>query len=166
MTNARYSFIWAGTSLFFLLLLFIGIPIGIHEIHDATTEFGIGPRSWPSLVTGLIVVASAYQAFHFLKLHRLARESGREDSNVEQMPFAPQPLVITFALLFLYYFSVSYLGIALASLIFFVIFSIRSGEKRYLMLVGIGAVLAVGLYYFFYYIARIPMPPGPFGGVI
>jgi len=26
--------------------------------------------------------------------------------------------------------------------------------------------LAIGLYYFFLYVAFVPMPPGPFGGVI
>jgi len=140
--------------------------MGIHEPMDDTEAFGIGPRTWPRIVTGIIVLASAYLAYLFYKVHRKAKEDNAPDDNVDQMPFDTRSLLITFALLALYYVLVSFLGIALSSLIFFTVFAARSGERRYPLLICIGTILGVGLYYFFYYVAKIPMPPGPFGGVI
>lgn len=166
MTNARYALLWGLFALYFLFILTVGIDFGIQEPMDDTEAFGIGPRTWPRIVTGIIVAAGAYLSYLFHKMHRKAKEGYRPDTNVDQMPFDTSSLIITFALLALYYVLVSYLGIALSSIIFFTVFAVRSGEKRYPLLLAIGAILGISLYYFFYYVAKIPMPPGPFGGVI
>lgn len=166
MTNARYAVLWGMFALYFIFILTVGINFGIQEPMEDTESFGIGPRSWPRLVTGIIVIAGAYLCYVFYKAHRQAKIDGLPDDNVEQMPFDTTSLLITFALLAVYYFFVNILGIALSSLIFFTVFAARSGEKRYPLLLVIGAALGIGLYYFFYHVAKIPMPPGPFGGVI
>ena len=166
MTNARYAMIWGLCALYFLFILTIGINMGIHEPMDDTEAFGIGPRTWPRIVTGIIVLASAYLAYLSYKAHRKTKEDNTPDDNVDQMPFEARSLLITFALLAAYYVLVSFLGIALSSAAFFTLFAVRSGEKRHLLVSVIGAILSIGLYFFFYYVAKIPMPPGPFGGVI
>lgn len=164
----RDMIFWTGAFLLFFLLLVWGIAFGIAESMEAVASHGLSPQAWPSMVTAVLLVASAYLAWSGYKAHRLIRQAeqaGHEEAQ-EERPYDPQALAITMGLLFAYYFSVSFLGIALASVLFFIIFSWRSGEKRVPLLVAVGGCLSFGLYYFFLTIARIPMPTGPLGGVI
>ena len=155
---------WGGVLLFFLFLQIWGLDIAIHKPLAGAPEHGVHPDSWPVFIVNVIILCSIIQTYYSYKDYQSERESGQDIG--EPLPFTVPNLILTLGLIVLYWFLVTPLGIATASFMFFVGLSIKGGEKNIPLLLVSGAALCYGLYFFFLEIARIPLPPGPFGGVI
>ena len=155
---------WAGFLLFFLFMQIWGLDLAIYKPMAGAPEHGIHPDSWPVFIVNIIIICSIIQTYYSYREYSDEKASGQDIG--EPLPFTVQNLVLTLGLIVLYWFLVNPLGIATASFLFFVGLSIKGGEKNIPLLLVSGAILCYGLYFFFLEIARIPLPTGPFGGVI
>ena len=155
---------WGGCLLFFMFMQIWGLDIAIYKPLMGAPEHGVHPSSWPAFIIYVIILCSIIQVYYSFRDYRSEKESGQDIG--EPTPFTAQNLVLTLGLIVLYWFLVTPLGIATASIAFFVGLSIKGGERNIPLLLVSGVVLCYGLYFFFLEIARIPLPTGPFGGVI
>ncbi|MCL2123359.1 MAG: tripartite tricarboxylate transporter TctB family protein [Desulfovibrionaceae bacterium] len=156
---------WSAVSCVFGLMLLWGIDLGIHE--PAKISAGLSPRAYPSAVLLLMLCASLYLVLESVLHHK------REQTRIEKLderdvgvPYSRRNLLPVCVIVAGYCLSISFLGLALASVLAFVLLTHLGGERRTGLMLCIGAALAAGLYYFFLYAAAVPMPTGPFGGVI
>ena len=128
-----------------------------------TSEAGIGPDTWPKCVLVSISILSGCMIILTLLPKGLARAEGGFE---KKTPAELGKFALTVTALFTYYAAVLVIGIMPASLIFFFIFSWACKAHNWKILALLGFALSIGLYCFFYYVAKIPLPVGPFGGII
>jgi len=156
---------WGAISCLFAVLLFFGINFGIYEPPQLGT--GISPRAYPRAVVLLLLCTSLYLTVDsFLQYKRAQAQGKKPDKTDNGEPLPTLKLILACVIILAYSLGISTLGIALASTLAFALLIRLNGEQRTLFMLGVGATLSVGLYYFFLYVAFVPMPPGPFGGVI
>jgi len=161
----RNIIFWSAASCLFALLLFFGINFGIYEPPKISA--GLSPRAYPRAIVLLLLCASLYLTVESILQHKRTQAHSQEPDKADVgEPYSKRDLLLICAIILGYSLSISYLGIALASTLAFVLFTRLNGERRTGLMLCVGAAMAAGLYYFFLYIAAVPMPPGPFGGVI
>jgi len=156
---------WGVAACLFAFLLFFGINFGIYE--PSRISAGLSPRTYPRAVTLLLFCAALYLVVIGVIEHKQAQAHSKkpDKTNVGEL-FPTVKLVLICVIILAYGFSISYLGLVLASTLAFTLLTRLNGEQRTVHMLCVGAALAVGLYYFFLKVALVPMPPGPFGGVI
>ncbi len=157
--NTVFWVCWLALSLFALWVagFAIDLPTGY------TSEAGIGPDTWPKCVLVLISLLSAIMII----LTMLPKSLIRIDGSFEKK--TPRELIkylLTCAALFTYYAAVQIIGIMPSSLAFFLLFAWACKAHNWKLIVPLGFALSIGLYCFFYYVAKIPLPVGPLGGMI
>lgn len=166
-STAKKVFFWFGNAVFFTIFLVFGLNFGIAEPFDGSHEFGMGPSTWPFVVVVILVLVSCALTWasyvHHKRVSAHTENLQEDDGDAE---YNSRRLLLTLGCMFSYYFSVPWLGIAAASSLFCFIFIVSSGEKLWYIALPIPIITSVGLYYFFYYVAKIPLPTGPFGGII
>jgi ABC-type Fe3+ transport system permease subunit len=156
---------WSALSCVFAFMLFFGINLGIYE--PAQVSVGLSPRAYPRAVMLLLLCISLYLLLESCLSHKQAQARNKEPDKTDEEEARPtRDLLLTYAIILGYSLSVPYLGIVPASALAFALFTRLNGERRTGRMLCIGAALAVGLYYFFLYVAAVPMPPGPFGGIV
>ncbi len=164
-TTMRNVVFWGGASLIFAFLLFCGINLGIHDPGDSSA--GISPRTWPRIVAAVLMLSGLYMTWESWVHHKKVRaHTAKLDETDIGVAYSTKDLLVTLVIFAAYYAGMHLLGIAASSLLAFLLLTRLSGERRMPLMLAIGAAMAVGLYYFFLHVAYIPMPPGPFGGLI
>ena len=119
------------------------------------------------MVVLMMLCATLYLVLASVLHHKRVQAHTEElDARDEDAPFSKRKLLLVCVIIAVYCLSFPYLGLALASILAFVLLTRLNGERNMGRMLCIGAALAVGLYYFFLYAAAIPMAPGPFGGVV
>jgi uncharacterized membrane protein len=156
---------WGTVSFLLALLLLFGIDFGIYEPPEVNV--GISPRAYPRAVVLVMFCAALYMVLSSTLHHRRVQARAEEaDERDAGESFSRKKLLLVGVIIAVYCLIFPYLGLAPASVLAFVLLTRLNGEHNLIRMLCIGAVLAVGLYYFFLYAAAIPMPTGPFGGVI
>lgn len=158
----KNTIFWAGCILAALLVLWVA-SFAIHLPMGYTQEAGIGPDTWPSLVLYSIILLSAIMLVLTLLPNSLAAEVSESSKRTAA---GWVKLIGTMVAFFTYYFAVLKIGIMPSSLIFFLIFAKACGNKSWKLLIPLGLLFSIGLYCFFYYVAKIPLPTGLLGGMI
>jgi hypothetical protein len=141
-----------------LFILFILIPMGIEQplTHDPGQ---ISPAAYPAWIVRAAVVFSLLLTINAGK--KLCAEGGL---------FKPAPLIsritflkvcIAFALLFLFAICIEETGMILGCFLLYIGFALLSGERNWLRLLLVDAILCSALYIFFIHIASVPAPLGP-----
>jgi hypothetical protein len=165
-STTRDIFFWGTAAAVFVLLSFWGIDLGIYE--SGTASAGISPRAYPRAALLLLCAATLQLTWESIRRHK--QERARPDGRVAEAgagaEYSGRKLALTCAVLIGYYIGLHWLGIVPASTIIFLLLCLLGGERRMGLMLCIGAALATALYYFFLHVASIPMPTGPFGGVI
>ena len=163
-STTRDIFFWGTAAAVFALLAFWGIELGIYE--SGTASAGISPRTYPRAALLLLCAATLQLTWESIRRHK--QERARLDGRVADagITYSGRKLALTCAVLLGYYIGLHWLGIAPASTIIFLLLCLLGGERRMGLMLCIGATLATALYDFFLHVASIPMPTGPFGGVI
>lgn len=140
----------------FALTLFVLIPLGVEEplSHDPGQ---LSPASYPRWIAcaGLVLsVLLSLQAFW------------RGRTQVVSVPSKGLSVrimaknTLAFALLLLFYCSITSVGMIIGSFLLYVAFSLLAGERNMFRLLLVGTVLCGSMYVFFVRIATVPIPMG------
>ena len=78
------------------------------------------------------------------------------------LPVAVAKLLVAVIALFIYYVAISEVGIVLSSSVILIGLMMLGGERRIKVLLPVGIAPPVLLYYFFTYVANVPLPLGVF----
>ena len=156
---------WSAASCVFAFVLLFSINFGIYE--PDMTSIGLSPRAYPRMIALLLLCTSLYLVLASCRSHRQEQAHGKHPGKTDmEERHSIRNLLLVFVIMLVYSLSIPYLGIAPASILAFALLTRLNGERRMGRMLCIGAALAVGLYYFFLYVAAVPMPTGPFGGVL
>lgn len=142
-----------------LLGLLVIIPAGI-VLPGGIEIAALSPDFWPQLVMMGLAVAGAIVLFQGI----FPGGTGPRESEEESLSFGIASLKLVTAILavFVYYFAITYLGIVLSSCIMLVGLMMLGGERRLAILLPTAVILPVLLFYFFTYVANVPLPLGMF----
>lgn len=175
MSESKAHDIAVGTALVVLALLgvFVVIPAGIVMPGDIDIR-ALAPNFWPLIIMVSLALAGAVLIVQGLMKGRLGLGARQEpeafgDSEEladvgENLPLGAQLAKVGAAVmvLFVYYAVIQLIGIVAASVAAVVVFMLLGGERRLKIVVPIALILPSVLYYFFTYIAKVPMPLGLF----
>lgn len=149
---------------FFLLFLFVIIPVGI-PVPPGVRSTALSPAFWPRIVTvlmivlGLMLVVQGMLAARTRGMMAADPPAAPDDDHVPPT-VARARIAAAMAMMFAYYALVETAGMTAASIIAFVGFAALYGERRWLLLAIIGVGLALGLTLFFTDVAQVPIPSG------
>lgn len=149
---------------FFLLFLFVVIPVGI-PVPPGVRSTALSPAFWPRIVTVLMVVLGLMLMVQGILA---ARSRGAEPAEPPALPdedlvppgLARVRIAAAMAMMFAYYALVETVGMTTASILAFVGFAALYGERRWLLLGIVGVGLALALTLFFTDVAQVPIPSG------
>ena len=161
-TGMRDVLLGLGLVLLAALGVFVAIPLGIDEPGEVDF-LALSPGFWPLIVTIALGCLGALVAFEGF-LGRQAPNGaeggpGREPSGGADFAMRTAATILA---LFILYFAIGYLGMVAASICVIMALTMASGERRFKYTVPVAVILPIGLYYFFVYVAGVPMPLGVF----
>jgi putative tricarboxylic transport membrane protein len=144
-------------ALSFLLLIWL-IPEGIPQ-PSRLREGQLSPRFWPLIATSILVMSGLVltSMAWFEKGQGMASDAEEGD---EPLPVgkAIAGLVVGFVLLAGYYWTMTRVGMVVASALGILLLGYAYGERRLKILIPVALLLPVALYLFFVYVAGIPIP--------
>lgn len=163
MTKIRLSDVAIGASVIVLALvgIIVLIPSGI--ITPGSVEIAaLSPSFWPQIV--LIGLAIAGTIILFQGIFPSGGLQDQDDVGEFKLawPVVVVKLIIAITLLFSYYFAIEVFGIVLSSVVILVALMLLGGERRLTLLLPVAIILPVLLFYFFTYVANVPLPLGMF----
>lgn len=168
MTRARKRDIFAAL-LFFavgLLTLLVLIPQGV-AVPDTVKKAALSPDFWPRIIAIGAIVASVFLLIEntLLKQPPTLPEDEIEAATRYDMPPIPGTIstLVLIVALFVFYFSLTTLGVVVASIILICAMMLFFGERKYWLIATLGLATPILLYLFFRYIASVPIPLGIFG---
>lgn len=143
--------------------------LGIYTIIDATTlKVGfadpVGPRVFPYLIGGVMVLLSVLLAVATARGDRGEKEEG-EDIDPDAKPDMMTVLKLV-AILVFNIATIDFLGWAITGAVLFAGCAWALGSRTLLRDVVIGAVISVASWYFFYSGLDIPLSPGILDGIL
>ncbi|NUP66722.1 MAG: tripartite tricarboxylate transporter TctB family protein [Nonomuraea sp.] len=147
-----------------VLALGVFVVIGTFDVSAAASQLGLGPRFFPMLVGGAMVVIGV---FYVIDVLRGGRGDPEESEDVDADAPTDWRSVMLVSGIFLAFTSLlNVLGwIIGASLLFFGL-SVALGAERKLRAAVVAVVLGVATYVLFVKVLGVPLPAGPLGGVI
>lgn len=163
MTKFSKSDIAIGTGVVALALvgILVLIPMGI-IMPGGIDIAALSPSFWPKIV--LIGLAIAGVIILFQGFFPSANDADDEEFSEFTLPWpiVLLKLIISITVLFSYYFAIEYFGIVVSSIATLVALMLLGGEKRMTILLPVAIALPVLLYFFFTYVANVPLPLGMF----
>lgn len=174
MTSKSSREMWIGVALVLLAIvgwLFI-IPKGI-VVPDGVEVRALSPDFWPLIVVAVAGLASAVLMVQGMVMwkktaHRgISQESDEHGGEMESdivLPFSREILqvVITLCVLFAMYYAILQIGMVAATIPALGFLTWFGGEKRWKIILPVAVVLPLTLYFFFVYVANVPIPLGVF----
>jgi len=150
---------------------FIAIPTGI-DLPQSVQFSALSPDFWPRIimvllgVSGVVVVIQAVverRAAAAVDARVGADEEAEEGALIEHPPGLRIARVV-FALcsLFVFQYAIGHLGMIVSSIAIIFVFTVVLGQRNWKQLIPLAVLLPVILYYFFVYVAQVPMPLGVF----
>lgn len=132
--------------------------------NDFAETDPVGPRFFPSLVAGALLLTAALLSVSILR-GSIPEEEGGEDIDLTQGAdwFTVAKLVAVFVFLVA---TVDLLGWAISGALFFAGCSLTLGSRTWLRDLIIGTVLSFGSFYAFYVALGVPLPAGILDGIL
>lgn len=144
-----------------LVTLYWVIPEGVQS-PGAVANPWLAPAFWPQIIVvalgGVSVVVAAQGAMRAWRI----REGIEEPVARESHPAGTIRVIVAIALLFVYYWSLTWGGIVVPSAAAILVFTVLHGERRFRYFVPAAILFPLVLYYFFLKVALVPMPLGIF----
>lgn len=150
-----------------LLMLFWIIPVGVQTPGSARNPI-LSPPFWPRLIMialaglSLIIIAQAAARIRRIKkglADEVAVTAALDASGAVKV-------VIAIALLFVYYWSLTWGGLVVPSMLAILVFTALYGEKRFQYFAPAALLFPLAIYYFFTDIAQVPIPLGVFENLV
>lgn len=147
-----------------LMVLFWLIPVGIQSPGNIT-EVALAPAFWPQIIIiGMAVLSGVLALQGVLRLRRIRQGAEEPEPPVGRDVVGKVKVVAAIALLFAYYWVMTWGGIVVPSMLAIIVFTALYGERRIHYYGPLGVVFTLALYYFFLKVAQVPMPLGIFEG--
>ncbi|MEH6627730.1 MAG: tripartite tricarboxylate transporter TctB family protein [Motiliproteus sp.] len=163
MREIRIQDVLIGGSVVALALIgiLVIIPSGIVSPGAVEIE-ALSPAFWPQVV--LIGLAIAGGIILFQGFFPSATDCQDDDISEPTLalPVVIAKLIIAVTVLFSFYYAIDYVGIVLSSIVTLIILMLLGGERRPILLSLVAVILPVLLFYFFTYVANVPLPLGLF----
>lgn len=148
---------------------FAAIPAGI-DLPQSVQFAALSPDFWPRIVMVLLGICGAVVAVQAHVERRAgtasapAPQDGTSDGTLVEHPLATRIQRVSFAIacLFAFYFAIGYIGIIVSSTLTVLALTVALGQRAWRHVLPLAALLPVVLYYFFVYVAQVPMPLGMF----
>ena len=145
---------------------FAAIPSGI-DLPQSVQFAALSPDFWPRIIMVLLGLCGAIVA---LQAHMESRGAATGDAETEdenglvEHPLQTRMLRVLFgiACLFAFYFAITHLGVIISSTLVVLALTISLGQRTWKHVLPLALLLPVLLYYFFVYVAQVPMPLGMF----
>ncbi|MGI9334047.1 MAG: tripartite tricarboxylate transporter TctB family protein [Gammaproteobacteria bacterium] len=148
---------------------FVVIPLGI-DLPKNLKLAALSPDFWPRIVMIILALSGASVAVQaWVENRKPAPATSSADDTDAHGPIVEHRacvralrVVFAFACLFAFYFAIPYLGVIAGSTIIIVVYGAMLGQRSWVRLGLLAAVLPAALYLFFAHVAQIPMPLGVF----
>mgnify|MGYP000692604419 CR=1 FL=1 len=162
MTEFRLLDVAIGASVAVLALvgIMVLIPAGIILPGDVDIA-ALSPDFWPRLVMIGLAVAGLVVLLQGTLLANTQGDEAEQEASLP-LPVAVAKLLVAVIALFIYYVAISEVGIVLSSSVILIGLMMLGGERRIKVLLPVGIAPPVLLYYFFTYVANVPLPLGVF----
>lgn len=151
--------IGSGVVALALLGLLAIIPSGV-VLPGGVDIAALSPDFWPQIVMICLAIAGAIVLFQGM----FPAGNRTDEGEGESLSFGIASLKLVTAILavFVYYFAITHLGIVVSSCVVLLGLMLLGGERRLKILLPTALILPVLLYYFFTYVANVPLPLGMF----
>jgi len=172
MIESKTKEIYVGAAMVVIALLgwLVVIPAGI-DVPSSVQFRALSPDFWPYIIMGMLGVSGAI-VFVVAYLERKAMmAAGNEDEPADpeagalvEHPFQTRVLRSLFgmACLFAFYVAIGYLGVVVSSIAVVLVLTTALGQRNWKRVVPMAVLLPILLYFFFVYVAQVPMPLGVF----
>lgn len=149
--------------------VFVAIPAGI-DLPSSVQFRALSPDFWPHIIMGMLgvcgalVFAQAYLERKALLASGEPRQDAPDEGALVEHDLKTRVLRSLFgmACLFVFYAAIKHLGVVLSSAVVVLALTTALGQRNWKRVVPLAVILPVFLYYFFVYVAQVPMPKGVF----
>ncbi|WP_043618476.1 tripartite tricarboxylate transporter TctB family protein [Nonomuraea candida] len=147
-----------------VLVLGVLVVVGTLDVSAAASQLGIGPRFFPSLVGGAMVLIGLLYVIDVLRGgHGDPEESEDVDAGA---PTDWRSLLLVSGIFLAFAALLNVLGWVIGSSLLFFGLSVALGAEHKLRAAGIAVVLGVATYLLFVEGLGVTLPAGPLGGVV
>jgi hypothetical protein len=133
-------------------------------ISDPVSRGDIGPKAWPRLLAGLMIVLSIFNIIITIKNSNKNNVEGSQQENKDESEdnvlVYPQNLWISLLSLSIYAFAINYLGFVVSTSLFVITNMYIMGLKNKKNLVIISVFIVAMLVIIFPILLRVPLPRG------
>ena len=156
MTRERLTGI--GALVLGLLIFFVLIPAGIDR-PGSVEHAALAPDFWPKIIAAIIIAMGLLLT---VKPAQEEDEDGEEGGDAVPWRQRLPGLAVALGALFAFYFLIPLLGMVAPGMVLAFGLMVYAGERRWPRIVTIAAGVPILLYFFFVYVASIPIPLGVF----
>jgi len=154
-----------GFILIGLLMIFVVTPMAVPLPAAATLDTdSVSPRCFPLICLWGIVLFGVLQIVETFLDVKYGYTQPKPAPAFDSQAFVVRVLAILTLVAF--YYVAEPLGIILTGLLFYVLYAFYCGERKIVRALIGGTICTLILYYFFVYIAQVPMPAGLLDGVL
>ena len=156
MTRERLTGI--GALVFGLLIFFVLIPAGIDR-PGSVEHAALAPDFWPKIIAAIIIAMGL-----LLTVKPAVEEDEDGEDGGDAVPWRQRlpGLAVALGTLFAFYFLIPLLGMVVPGMVMAFGLMVYAGERRWPRSIAIAAGVPILLYFFFVYVASIPIPLGVF----
>ena len=156
MTRERLTGI--GVLVLGLLIFFLLIPLGIDQ-PGSVEHAALAPNFWPKIIAAIIILMGLFLTIKPAKDEDDDIEDGGDAGGwLQRLP----GLAVALGTLFAFYFLIPLLGMVVPGMVMAFGLMVYAGERRWSRGIAIAAGVPILLYFFFVYVASIPIPLGVF----
>lgn len=146
--------------IFGAITFFVLIPYGIKvpkNIEHITTS----PAFWPTIITIIVSIMGVLLIIPQREKTVMGDEGDEGEARTPWKTRIPR-LIVIMAVLFGFYFFIEQLGLVVPSIALIFFLMVFAGYRRWWLMVILSVLVPVILYFFFVYVANIPIPLGVF----
>jgi putative tricarboxylic transport membrane protein len=148
-----------------LLAIFVVIPQGV-TVPSSVKKAALSPDFWPRIIAIGAIVSSTFLLVENTLLRQPPKTAPEEIEATKEYQLGSLhgsvKTAVLIVALFAFYFSLTTLGVVVASIILICAMMLFFGERNFWLIAVLSIATPVLLYGFFRYVANVPMPLGIF----
>ena len=150
-----------------LVIVLVVIPRGV-QVPESIQSAALSPDFWPKIIGYSAIVAALFMLLEAVGIQSVEQSLSPEEQ--EGVDLSYSRLTGSFKVgtvivaLFVFYFSLTTLGLVVASIIMMAALMWFFGERKFILIASLSISIPIALYLFFRHVASVPIPLGVFGG--